>query len=97
MNVGRWSRKEDEWLIANYRNYSNSEIADILDRRVKSIETRAAKLGLRKREFTRRGIQCWECRNFCIFAHDHAIMMYCRKDIRAITNMESTCGNAERL
>jgi hypothetical protein len=24
-------------------------------------------------------------------------MMYCRKDIRAITNMESTCGNAERL
>lgn len=43
-----WSREEIRALKAIFRNHSNANVAEKLDRSPKSIERKAAKLGLRK-------------------------------------------------
>jgi len=47
INNGKWEEKDLDFLKENYTNYSNQEIADILNRSKKAISIKASRLGLK--------------------------------------------------
>lgn len=53
-NRKRWTQKEKEFLITNYKKFSNRQLGEMLDRSENAVMGMARILGLRKRNIQRK-------------------------------------------